>query len=164
MRTRRSLFINVGILIGYLVGWALTPASAAASGDSSANASAWRSMLGLGAVPPALILIGLVWLPESPRYLVASGQPERAAAVLQRIYTADEAQATLETLRRERQQNKSLSLGAGLRRVFLPARGAPREMIIGGMGCAFWQQATGVEAVRATAPSHTAGPRSTVRR
>ena len=121
-------------------------------------------MLGLGAVPPALILIGLVWLPESPRYLVASGQPERAAAVLQRIYTADEAQATLETLRRERQQNKSLSLGAGLRRVFLPARGAPREMIIGGMGCAFWQQATGVEAVRATAPSHTAGPRSTVRR
>ena len=50
MRTRRSLFINVGILIGYLVGWALTPASAAASGDSSANAPAWRGpLLAIGA-------------------------------------------------------------------------------------------------------------------
>ena len=66
--------------------------------------------------------------------------------VLRRIYAPEEAQATLATLRAERQSSKPLTFGAGLRRVLLPARGAPRAMIVAGMGCAFWQQATGVEA------------------
>jgi SP family xylose:H+ symportor-like MFS transporter len=138
---RRRLFTQV-------VGYALTPAANASSADAS---SAWRQMLGLGAIPPALILGGLVWLPESPRYLVAAGNERDARDVLARIYSAEEAAATLDTLRDERQNVKQLSFCAGLRRVFLPARGAPRALMIAGLGCAFWQQATGVE-VRGHAP------------
>ena len=139
-----DLFINVGILAGYGVGYALTPPSDA---DPAVGGSyAWRWMLGIGAVPPALILIALVWLPESPRFLVSSGKEREAQAVLARIYTTDEAHATIEVLRSERRENKPLSLCGGLRRVFLPAKGAPRALMVAGLGCAFWQQATGVEA------------------
>ena len=171
-----DLFINVGILAGYLAGWALAPQlvplvvepssssssssssslaaataaaddmAAAAALNAAASSSAWRWMLGGGAIPPALNLIGLLWLPESPRFLVAVGREREANEVLQRIYAPDESAATLQTLCAEQKANKPLTLCAGLRRIFLPAKGAPRAMIVAGMGCAFWQQATGVEA------------------
>ena len=171
-----DLFINIGILAGYLVGWALAPntavssasasvssgtldasdggavhggddAAASATATAAAVSSAWRWMLGIGGIPPAFNLLALLWLPESPRYLVAVGRHGEAEEVLQRIYTREEAAATLATLRDERRVNsKPLTLCAGLRRVFLPARGAPRAMMVAGLGCAFWQQATGVEA------------------
>ena len=141
-----DLFINVGILLGFIVGWALTPAGGPSMEEHQHAISAWRVMLGLGALPPLLILLSLGWLPESPRFLVASGRDAEARAVLHRIYSADEAEQLIASLGEERRQTKPLPLCAGMRRVFLPARGAPRAMILAGMGCAFFQQATGVEA------------------
>ena len=67
----------------------LSDTAAAASGITG-----WRWMLGLGAVPPALILLGLVWLPESPRFLGAAGRERAAVEVLHRIYGPQEAAAT----------------------------------------------------------------------
>ena len=140
-----DLSINVGILAGYLVGWALTPRATRDTAGGAAGA-AWRTMLALGAIPPALNLLALLRLPESPRYLVAAGREREAADVLSLVYHPAEASATLDLLRSERRGNKPLNLCAGLRRVLLPARGAPRALIVAGLGCAFWQQATGVEA------------------
>eukprot|EP00854_Cymbomonas_tetramitiformis_P001016 gene1016-1542_t len=138
-----DLFINVGILMGFISGWALTPSPAE---GVDANSTAWRLMLGLGAVPSALILLVLPWLPESPRFLVAVGREQEAWRVLHRIYAPQEAESTMALLQTDDRHNKGLTLGAGLRRVFFPAKGAPRAMLLAGMGCAFWQQATGVEA------------------
>ena len=138
-----DLFINIGILAGFIVGYALAPPAGASAAEGS---TAWRWMLGLGAIPPALILVGLIFLPESPRFLVAAGNEREARQVLSTIYTSEEADATIETLRGERRETKPLSLLAGLRRVFFPAKGAPRALMMAGLGCAFWQQATGVEA------------------
>ena len=136
-----DLFINIGILAGYVVGWAL---------GLGGEASAWRLMLGLGAAPPALILCGLWWMPESPRWLVAAGAPERAAAVLHTIYEPTEAAETFAELQQEDsgggRRAPPLSTAQQLRRVLLPAAGAPRALMVAGLGAAFWQQATGVEA------------------
>jgi putative MFS transporter len=41
---------------------------------------AWRWMLGLAAVPAALVLLGRQSLPESPRWLLAHGRPDQARA------------------------------------------------------------------------------------
>lgn len=50
----------------------------------------WRSVLVLGGVAPvALLVLMLLWMPESVRYMVAKGLPtERIRAVLMRISTA----------------------------------------------------------------------------
>ena len=139
-----DLFINVGILIGFIVGAALTPAADADCAPG--HCPAWRWMLGLGALPPACILLALSALPESPRFLVAAGREREAREVLSRIYSAEEAEGTFTMLRADAPHSKPLSLAAGLRRTLLPARGAPRALIGAGMGVALCQQATGVEA------------------
>ncbi|MBB3603291.1 sugar porter (SP) family MFS transporter [Mycolicibacterium sp. BK556] len=61
-----QLAITSGILVSYLVGLAFT-----GSGD-------WRMMLGLGLIPAVLLLIGLVFLPESPRWLLLAGREDEA--------------------------------------------------------------------------------------
>jgi SP family galactose:H+ symporter-like MFS transporter len=68
-----QLAITSGILVSYLVGLAFTGA-----GD-------WRMMLGLGAVPALLLLAGLLFLPESPRWLVLAGREADARTAWQKL-------------------------------------------------------------------------------
>ena len=137
--TMFDLFINIGILAGYVVGYVVGSQLGLADGP------AWRLMLGLGAVPPVLILLALPVMPESPRYLVASGQHERAWGVLQRLYAPHEARATMSLLRDEG-GGALPSTWQGLRQILCPAPGVSRSLLLAGLGAACLQQATGVEA------------------
>ena len=66
---------NVGILLGGSVGLIVYE-------TCSGAAERWRWMIGAGAVLPVVILLALVRLPESPRWLVAQGRREDARAAL----------------------------------------------------------------------------------
>lgn len=68
-----QLAITIGILISYVAGTLWTP-----SGN-------WQAMLAAGALPALLMLLGLVFVPESPRWLLQKGRradAERAHARL----------------------------------------------------------------------------------
>ena len=45
----------------------------------------WRGLLGLSAIPLILFTFACKWLPESPRYHVLSGHPEKAMLTLENI-------------------------------------------------------------------------------
>lgn len=68
-----SLMIVIGQLVAFLTNSALA---------SSGN---WRLMLGLGAVPGIVLLIGMLVLPDTPAYLVRRGQGGKALAVLRQM-------------------------------------------------------------------------------
>ncbi|WAC14762.1 sugar porter family MFS transporter [Dyadobacter pollutisoli] len=70
-----QLTIVFGILITNLINYML----------ADTGPDAWRWMFGLGAVPAVLFLIGVIWLPESPRWLMKAGQHEKANRVLAKI-------------------------------------------------------------------------------
>ena len=53
-----QLMITIGILAAYLVNYAF------------ADMGAWRWMLGLAVVPSLILLIGVAFMPESPRWLL----------------------------------------------------------------------------------------------
>ncbi|SQB28251.1 sugar transporter [Citrobacter koseri] len=55
----------------------------------------WRWMFGAELVPALAFLVLMFFVPESPRWLVKAGKPERARAMLQRIGSAEYAGQTL---------------------------------------------------------------------
>ena len=78
-----QLTIVIGILVTNLVNYSLR--------DNGTEA--WRWMFGLGVIPSALFIIGVIWLPESPRWLLQVGKRGKAQKILSKIggenYAAD---------------------------------------------------------------------------
>lgn len=58
----------------------------------------WRPMFASQGVPVAVLILGLLVVPESPRWLAAKGHTARALAVLKRINGSDSAQRELEEI------------------------------------------------------------------
>ena len=71
--TFNQLAITSGILVSYVVNYAL------------ASEGAWRLMLGAGMIPALILLVGMIFLPESPRWLVEQGREDEARSTLSRI-------------------------------------------------------------------------------
>lgn len=46
----------------------------------------WRGMLGIEAIPAFVFLMIILWVPESPRWLVLKGKEEKAGKILGRIF------------------------------------------------------------------------------
>ena len=47
----------------------------------------WRGMLGVGVVPSLIFLVAVLFIPESPRWLVLRGKLDRAEGIFGRIFT-----------------------------------------------------------------------------
>ncbi len=125
--------LTSGIVIAYLVDYALS------------DMRGWRWMFGLAAVPSALLGMGMVFMPESPRWLLSHGLLDKGRSVLQHIRgtTAidDEAQ---EIQQSSAQQSGSLSELAST---------SLRPAMIVGIGLALFQQVTGINTVIYYAPT-----------
>jgi sugar porter (SP) family MFS transporter len=95
-----QLTIVVGILGAQIVDWWLVrdlPINATDDwiAHSWFGQTAWRWMFALTAVPSILFMLGMMLVPESPRWLITAGQTERARRILQRIAGAAYADAEI---------------------------------------------------------------------
>jgi sugar porter (SP) family MFS transporter len=97
-----QLTIVIGILLAQFVNWriaSLHPLPDQATTEVIANSWAgqvgWRWMFGATAVPSLVFLLGMLFVPESPRWLAKNGKPERARAVLARVGGGQYANAAL---------------------------------------------------------------------
>ncbi len=73
--TLNQMAIVTGILAAYYVNWLL----------SGLGAESWRWMFASAAVPSLIFFIALLWIPESPRWLVGRGRQQEALGILKRI-------------------------------------------------------------------------------
>jgi sugar porter (SP) family MFS transporter len=125
-----QLTVVIGILITNLVNYFL----------ADHGADSWRWMFGLGAVPSAVFLIGVTWLPESPRWLMKSGQTDKAMAILNKIGSPDFAESTFNAVK------KSLA-GSTKQSYAMVFEKAVRPAVVVGITLAVFQQFCGINVV-----------------
>jgi len=129
-----QLMITIGIFASYLVGYAF------------ADAQGWRWMLGLAAVPSAVMLVGLLFLDESPRWLLSRGRTADARTVLLRTRTPEAAEAEIAEMTAAVREESRFSH----RDLFGPEL---RPAVLLGVAVAATNQLVGVNAVIYYAPT-----------
>ena len=140
LSTLFQLMVTFGILLAYVSNLSFLNHNLLGFSD-------WRWMLGSALIPSALLLIGGILLPESPRYLVKQGDMRNAFKVLQLIrkdMDATEVTAELDEIKRVAgaegaQQQKQGSV----KELFTTARPA----IIAAIGIMLFQQLVGINSV-----------------
>lgn len=70
--------IGVGFIVSTWVGFG--------SHHAYGSSFQWRFPLAFQVVPSVLLLVGLIWLPESPRWLVEHGRNDLALKILQKLH------------------------------------------------------------------------------
>ena len=141
-----QLTIVIGILVAQLANWLIAePVPRDASVQDILHSwngqVGWRWMFAAETVPAVLFLIGLCFVPESPRWLVATGQKKRARRILSRIGGAKYAKGALAdietTLVRE-------STRGGFHELLEPRM---KRILILGAALAFLQQWCGINVI-----------------
>ncbi|VFS28183.1 Galactose transporter [Serratia liquefaciens] len=114
-----QLMITIGILGAYL------------SDTAFSYSGAWRWMLGVIIIPAVLLLIGVIFLPDSPRWFAAKRRFVDAERVLLRLRdTSAEAKRELDEIR-ESLKVKQSGWSLFKRQQQLPPRGIPRHPAAG---------------------------------
>lgn len=133
--TLNNLMITVGITLSFLAGYALAPVEG------------WRWMFALATLPALILGMGMLLLPESPRWLFKRGRIGEARAVLSRT----RHEAAVEAEIREIQEIERLSSErAGFGELLAPY---VRPALVVGVGLAVFQQVTGINTVIYYAPT-----------
>ncbi|KAK4786446.1 hypothetical protein SAY86_003135 [Trapa natans] len=142
MASLPEVFINVGILLGYISNYTLS------SLRPDIN---WRLMLGLAAAPALAVVVGVMVLPESPRWLIMEDRLEEAREILVKTSdTEEEAQRRLEEMitAAATASGEAQRHGQGVWRELLwkPSRPVCR-ILVAAIGINFFMQASGNDAV-----------------
>ena len=125
--------LTSGIVISYVIDYAF------------AGSQAWRWMFALAVIPAAAFGIGLLFIPDSPRWLVDRGHAEQARAVLKRIRAPGQVEGELSEIRH------SSALQKGHWSELLSPLLRPAMIV--GIGLAVAQQITGINTVIYYAPT-----------
>src|SRR3954463_13426452 len=134
---RNELAIVVGQLTAFVVNYILFATLGHVAG-------VWRIMFGVCALPAIALFIGMLRMPESPRWLVEKGRDDDALAVLKTVRSEDRALAELrqvETVREEEQGENWTGLGAIVRSKWLI------RILLVGIGVSVTEQLTGINSI-----------------
>ena len=99
LTTVQQVMIITGLTAAFVVNYFLAQAAGNSLGIVG-GLPAWRWMYLAQAVPAVVFLVSLLFIPESPRFLVAKGRDEEAHAVLTRLFGPTEATRKVADIRR----------------------------------------------------------------
>lgn len=134
---RNDLMIVIGVSLAFLF-------NAIIGNLWGTDTGVWRYMLALAILPAMVLLIGMLSMPESPRWLVSRGRGEEALAVLKTVRSVARAEAEMAEVRELalfEQQQKSGSWSEIFHQHWL------FQILCVGTGLAAFQQLTGINAI-----------------
>lgn len=134
--TFQQIAIVVGITLVYFVNWAIQQGHT----RDYLMTTAWRHMLASAAIPAALLIIFMLMVPETPRYLVLKDRDNEALALLKRLVGEGDAQSTLQQIKATLIEHTRPLLSFG------------SLVLIVGIMLSIFQQVVGINAVLYYAP------------
>ena len=91
-----QLMLTTGILVSYISNHLLAPFEA------------WRWMLAVSAIPGMIILAGIIFMPESPRWLLRKNQEGKARTIMALFHQPDEIEKELNAIKQvDNEDNES---------------------------------------------------------
>ncbi|MFJ3667270.1 sugar porter family MFS transporter [Streptomyces sp. NPDC090106] len=139
--TQNELMIVTGQLCAYT--------SNAVIAETIGEAGIWRWMLAIATVPAVLLWIGMLFVPESPRWLAAHGRTDEAAETLRQVRAPGTVDAELAEIEHRVAADAS-EPRAGWNDLRTPWI---RRIVIVGLGLAGLSQLTGVNSIMYFAPT-----------
>lgn len=143
LATLQQLMIVIGLFAAFLSNYLLAGISGGASEILWGGFETWQWMFWVEILPAAIFLFSIFFIPESPRYLVASGRTDEARIVLGSISRGLDIDAKIaditSTLHTDRKP--------GLRDLISKVTGKVHPIVWAGVGLAALQQFTGINVV-----------------
>jgi MFS transporter, SP family, sugar:H+ symporter len=137
----QQMAIVLGLFSAFLSNDILARVAGGAGATFWLGAPAWRWMFWMEAVPAAAFLLGALLIPESPRFLVASGRREDARRVFARI--GGDAKALV----RQVEQSLQGEHRPRLSDLIVPGTGRVAPVVWVGIGLAAFQQLVGINII-----------------
>lgn len=124
-----------GMLLSYIVAFLL---------QNLPTTWAWRTMLAMAAVPAVILFLGVLRLPESPRFLVRTGHPQEAREVFRMLRPGENPEAEVTQI----QQTIAAEEEAAARTSWATLFDSKwRYLVVAGVGVAAFQQFQGANAI-----------------
>jgi SP family sugar:H+ symporter-like MFS transporter len=147
MTTVQQIMIISGLTAAFVVNYYLAGAAGASTNPFWGGIEAWRWMYLMQALPAAVFLIALFFIPESPRYLVSKGRNPDALRVLTDLFGPTEGGLKLAEI----QASFSTDHRPQLSDVLTPAGGRGflgiRAIVWAGLLLAVFQQLVGINVI-----------------
>ncbi|PVD24679.1 hypothetical protein C0Q70_15164 [Pomacea canaliculata] len=136
--TVNTLFITGGQFIASLLD----------GGFSYMKSDGWRYMLGLAGLPSLIQLIGFLFLPESPRWMMKKGNESRAREILVAVRGTKDVEEEMADMRESCEEDKRETNNSSYPTIVLMLKSPRmRRALIVGCGLQFFQQVSGINTV-----------------
>ena len=142
--TVQQIAIITGLFSSFVSNYLLAGIAGVSTAELWFDFEAWRWMFWMEIAPAVLFFFGLLFIPESPRYLVVSGKTAQAAEVLTRLYGAGEGRAKLAEIDASLAEDHHRPRFKDL---LDRTTGRIRKLVWVGIGLATFQQMVGINVV-----------------
>ncbi len=144
LTTIQQVAIITGLFMAFVSNYFLADLAGLSTAELWMGFDAWRWMFWIELLPATLFLVALFFIPESPRFLIASGKREAGQAVLVKLYGAAAGSKKVDEI--------SASLASDhhapkLSDLIEQSSGKVRKIVWIGIGLAVFQQLVGINVV-----------------
>ena len=99
---------ELAIVIGQLLAFAINAIIGTVWGE---HPGVWRYMLAVAAIPAVALFVGMLRMPESPRWLISKDRHDEALAVLMQVRSEERARAEMEEVEFLAAEEKEAHMG-----------------------------------------------------
>ena len=139
----QQVMIIIGLTAAFLSNYLLAEVAGASTNPYWLGYAAWRWMFWVELVPAVIFLVALLFIPESPRFLVSRDRTAEAGSVLARLFGVTFADRKVDEIKASIASDHAPRLSDLLDR----DRGGLRTIVWVGIGLAVFQQLVGINVV-----------------